>query len=299
MDINAIKLPEGLPTQPTEAQAPAATDTAPTDTAVSKPEGQPTPTAAPTEKPVWDGDESKLDPALQEQAKAMKRYFTKTRMAEADLRKEGEEYRNFKNSEDYKAFQEWKSGAAASPINPTVTPQNIQQAQITSQEWEEAQLDASGTKFNSLVDRIVQQKIEQAAKVYGMELQQMKSQQQSVQWQTALSDFADINPDVVELHEMGLMKPYLEEAIKSGQYKTNEAALNAAYEKAAEIRSRIKADALKASQGRVAEKRDATVYPGISTGAGEVVFVDNKKDAFDQAISLALDNKKAKVKVKK
>lgn len=260
-----------------------------------QPEGKVESPATPEKKQKleWDGDINKLPPDLQDWAKASQRKFTEQAMAYADLRRKGQEYSELQNSEDWKQFQEWK-------LNPTqsVSNQPAPQIGITSEEWEAAQLDSSGKVANDLIQREVRKQIEEAAKVYGTSLQALRQESDVTKFRTALSDFAEVHPDAVELHELGLMQPLLSEELKSNKHQTYEAAINAAYERGTQIRQNSDARALQKAQGRVAEKKDAVTVTGTATGDITHYEVNSKADVFDKAIDFALQNKRVKVKAK-
>jgi hypothetical protein len=133
--------------------------------------------------------------------------------------------------------------------------------------------------------------------VYGQELQQLRTVQQVTQFQQVLSDFADLNPDAVDLHNKGLLKPFLEEEMKNGKHRSHESAVHAAYTRAIQIRDAIREDAMNAAQARVAEKRGAVVQTGTSVGEANIAYVD-KGSTFDEAFNFAIQGKKVKVKAK-
>ncbi len=248
------------------------------------------------EQPEWDGDVNKLPPELQTWAKKAQRHLTKKAMADSELRNMGQEFQQFQSSEDWRSFQSWKQNrgqVVSQPITPTQSPQA--QPLVSQQEWEEAQLDPM--KFNGLVDRLVSDKINQAAQMYGQELQQLRSTQQVTQFQNVLADFAEVNPNVLELHELGIMKPLLEEEMRGGKHKSYESMVNSAYERANQIHDTMKAKALQASQGRVLEKKGAVINTGTTSAEADVVYAD-KGRTFDEALNQALQGKKVKVKAK-
>lgn len=287
-----------------EESAPQSENTAPTPAAETAPKAEAP--AAPVENPApstpktddeWDGDVNKLPPEIQGWAKKAQRTLTKKAMAASEDIRLAQEFKQFQGSQDWQAFQQWKQQArtpqAAAPVESV--PQ--QPGSITQQEWEDAQLDPTGQKFQALVNRQVQAKINEAAQVYGHELQQLRTTQQVTQFQQILSDFADLNPDAVDLHNKGILKPFLEEEIKGGRHKSYESAVATAYERARSIRDAIREDAMAAAQQRIAEKRNAVVSTGTSVGEANIAYVD-KNSTFDEAMNFAMQGKKVKVKAK-
>jgi len=291
----AISASQGKPAEPdSQTETPA-----PTQDAESAPEPE-TQTAPVAESPAapadveWDGDVNKLPPELQGWAKKAQRNLTKKAMAESEDRRLGQEFKQFQGSQDWQQFQQWRQQAAPAQQAPAA-PQDS--GVVTQRDWEEAQLDSTGTKFNELVNRAVQVKINEAAQMYGAELQQLRTTQQVTQFQQTLSDFADLNPDAVELHEAGILKPFLEEEMQSNRHQSYESAVSAAYERARTIRDTLEAKALQRAQGRVQEKRAAVVSTGTSVGDANIAYVD-KGSTFDEAINFAIQGKRVKVKAK-
>ncbi len=286
--------PEEVAPQPTETAPTQAVDTAPKSEAPAAPVAEaPAATAATTDQ-EWDGDVNKLPTELQGWAKKAQRSLTKKAMAASEDIRLGQELKKFQESQDWKAFQQWKQQPAAPQV---AAPVQAQQGAVTQQEWEEAQLDPTGQKFSALVNRQVQAKINEAAQQYGAELNQLRTTQQVTQFQQVLSDFADLHPDAVDLHNKGILKPFLEEEMKSGRHKSHDAAVNAAYERATAVRDAIKADAMNFAQARVAEKRQAVTSTGTSVSEANIAYVD-KANTFDEAFNFAIQGKKVKVKAK-
>ena len=253
-----------------------------------------TPQSAPLEekKTVWDGDVNKLPPEIQDWAKAAQRHLTQKAMAEADLRRAGEEYQQFIQSDDYKSFQNWKT----QPQQPK-TEETPLVSGVTPEEWEQAQLDMTGKSFNGLIQREVQRQVNEAAQMYGAELNNLRQTSVSTQWREAISSVAEIHPDMVDLHKAGMMKPYIDQELNSGKHKSYEDVVNAAYQRVAAIRDSFIEQGKKADQARIAEKRQGVSATGIATGNAEVMTVD-KGDVFNKAFEMALEKKKVKVKSK-
>ncbi len=290
---------QGKPVEPvsqTETPAPTpVTETAPKSEPTAAPVAeQPAAPAADTE---WDGDVNKLPPEIQGWAKKAQRTLTKKAMSASEDIRLAQEFKQVQQSKDWQAFQQWRQQGPAAVAPQAAAPAPAQQGGVTQQEWEEAQLDPTGQKFQQLVNRQVQSQIQEAAQMYGAELQQLRTTQQVTAFQQVLSDFADLNPDAVDLHNKGLLKPFLEEEMKGGRHKSHESAVHAAYERARQIRDAIREDAMNAAQARVAEKRGAVVSTGTSVGEANVAYVD-KGSTFDEAFNFAIQGKKVKVKAK-
>lgn len=299
MNIEDIKLPEAKAPETPEIKTEGQVSVAPTQ-ATTQPQGQavqePNPTAPIDKKAEWDGDVNKLPPELQEWAKSVQRGFTKRSMAEAELRRRGQELDSFINSDDYKGYQSWKQGQATQQVvKQPEAPTPI----ITPQEWEEIQLDPTGLKLASKVDALVDKKIQQAAQTYGVELNNLKSQQNMTMFQTSLSDLADLHPEVLEWHQAGIMEPFVKEELQNPKHKSYDQVAAAAYERVAKITEYYENKANEKLQQRIKEKQNITTTSGIANGESNVTYVGDKKEAFEQALQNALQGKNIKVKVKK
>ncbi len=288
---------EGQSATPTPQGQPVAPDQKAAAPQESQPSGQAEP-KAPTlegqEDWEYDGDVNKVPKQFQKFAKGIQKHFTQKSMSEADIRRKGQEYDQFVQSEEYRAYQAWRESQEGQDSgnqqleNPTL---------INQLEWEEAQLDPTGAKAQSLIDRVVQARLNQAVQAYGGQLQQLQQQQQQTQFNTSLSDYADANPEVLELHEMGLMKSKIEEELSSRKHTTYESAIAAAHQKAAEARDLMKARLLQEQQVLVQQKKAAVTENGLGSGEQTVVHVD-KSDAFETAFLNAAQGKKVKNKLK-
>lgn len=300
MEIN-VPIPEGngQPVNETpQGQAPTAPQTPVSNAAPTGQADTPAPNLEGADNWEYDGNPNTVPPQFQKFAKGMQQHFTKRSMTEAEIRRKGQEYDQFVQSDDFRAFQEWRQQRQGQPeqAQAPANPELISQA-----EWEAAQLDPTGRTAQALMERVAEAKaarvLNQAVQAYGGQLQQLQQQQQQVQFNTALNDFADAHPDVVDLHAMGLMKPHLDEELASRKHATYESALTAAYSRASEARERIRAALLQEQNELVQKKKGAVSQNGTVTGEQTVVHVE-RSDAFDTAIGNALAGKKVKNKLK-
>lgn len=248
----------------------------------------------------FDGNPNTVPPQFQKFAKGIQRHFTQRSMTEAETRRKGQEYDQFLASEKFKAFQAWEQSQNGQPA-PAAHQPEANPALITQAEWEDAQLDPTGQKAQQLMDRVAsaraQELINKAVQQYGGQVQAMQTEQAQTKFNTALSDFADLNPDVIELHEMGLMKSRIEEELASRKHKTYESAIQSAYTKASEARELMKTRLLQEQSELVKQKKDALTFDGTGTGEQTVVHVE-KNEAFNTAIANAIQGKKVKNKLK-
>jgi len=295
MELNEATFDKVISDAQGKQEAPA--PVAPPAPEPTKQEAQPVDAAKPTEKTEWDGDVNKLPPELQDWAKQVQRSYTKRAMADSDFRRLGQEFQEFQNSEDWKSYQQWKQNPV--PVAKEPSPLETTNDQKFAAKWEEALLDYTGTKAKDLIASEVEAKIQQAVQLYGNELQHLRKQQQLTQYQQVLKDFADANPDVIDLHSRGILKPFIDEEFASKKHKTYESVIATAHKRAAEVRDAMRAEALEAQKKIVAEKKSAITQTGTSTGDANTFIVDNKEDAFNAAFNFAAEGKKVKVKSKK
>lgn len=247
----------------------------------------------------WDGNPNNLPPQFAKYGKGMQRYFTKRSMSEAEIRKAGEEYQKLSQSEDWKAYQAYRQTLNNPQIRSEVKQDNLpKQTIITKEEYEEALLDGTGAKFAAIVEKVADAKIRSAEEKYGSTVLQLQQANNQATWNAALSDFADVHPEAVEYHSMGLMVPFVQEERRSGKHQSYESVLDAALQRADKTVQAIRAQELARSQGRVQEKKDAVINTGTSTGDFTVVEAA-KDEAFNKAFEFAAQNKKVKVRSKR
>ncbi len=276
-------------------QAPTPTEPVAAQDNKGKVEAQPTPTEKQSDE--WDGDVNKLPPELQTWAKKAQATLTKKAMAEAELRRQGQEYSELKQSEDWKRFQELKNQFKAQPT-PQASSPATEAVGITPEEWEAAQLDSTGQIANQLIQREIARKIDAAAEQYGTVVNSLEQKTRNAEFKSTLSEFTDMHPDVQELFEDGIYEPLLQQEMKFGSHKSYESAIQAAYDKGMKIKVAAEARALQKTQGRIAEKKGAVSATGISTGELTNVEVP-KEDVFQKAFDAAFSGKKVNVKAKK
>lgn len=286
---------------------------APTGQAGAAPTKEATPNSAPTGQAdagnkapnlegadswEYDGNLNSVPPQFQKFAKGLQKHFTQRSMTDAETRRKGQEYDAFVASDDFRNFQAWKQQSQqGQPVQGQQPTEPRNPNLINQQEWEDALLDSSGSKAQNIIDRVVQARLNQAVQMYGGQLAQLQKDQQKAKFENTLSSFADVNPDVLELHEMGLMKPLLQEEMQSGRHKTHEAAINAAYQRSVSARDAIKAKLIADQTKMVAQKREAITENGSTSGDSSVVYVD-KNDAFATAFENAMQGKKVKNRLK-
>ncbi len=300
--METVETPQGTSGQAAPAPTGQPTNAAPTNNATpatQQPSGQAEPKATNLEGAdnwEYDGNPNAVPKQFQKFAKGIQQHFTKKSMSEAELRRKGQEYDQFTQSDEFKNYQAWRSQQNGQPTaQPQAQPQNP--ALISQQEWEEAQLDPSGQKAQALMDRVADAKVQAAIRQYGGQINQIRQEQNLTKFNTALSDYADANPDIMDLHQMGLMKPLLEEEYASGKHRTHESAIAAAHKRASDAHQQVKARLMEEQQKLVEAKRDATVTQGTGTGEANVVIVD-KNNAFETAFENAVAGKKIKNKLK-
>jgi len=246
----------------------------------------------------WDGNPNTLPPQFAKYGKGIQRHFTKRSMAEAELRKTAEDYKSFVQSTDYKQFQEYKKTLGQQVAQPKNFENLPAQPLITQQDYEDALLDSTGAKFASIVEKVADAKIKAIEEKMSGTVSHLQKVTSTTQWNAALSDFADLHPEAVEYHNMGLMEPIVKEELNSGRHQSYESVLAAALSRVDKSVQAIRQSEQQRLQGRVNEKKSAVISTGTSVGDLSVVEVD-KHDTIDKAFEFAAQNKKVKVRSKR
>lgn len=254
-----------------------------------KQEGQP-------EDWEWDGNPNTLPPQFAKYGKGIQRYFTKRSMTESELRKAGEEHAKFVQSEEYKQFQTYKKS-----LNQALPPQqelNVpKQRHYSQEEWENALLDPSGEKMADLIERVAERKLRSTEEKVQQTVSQFQQATNTAHWNAALSDFAEIHPEAVEYHNMGLMEPIVRQELASGKHNSYESVLNTALERVDKSVQAIRQQEQAKAQGRIQEKKAAVVNTGTAVGDFSIVEVE-KGEALDKAIEFGMTQPGKRVKVR-
>jgi len=246
----------------------------------------------------WDGNPNTLPPQFAKYGKGIQRHFTKKSMAEAELRKTATEYQSFVQSDEYKQFQEYKKTLGQRIAEPKNFENVPKQSLITQQDYEEALLDGTGSKFASLVEKVAEAKMKAVEDKMSGTVSHLQQVTTTAQWNSALSDFADLHPEAVEYHSMGLMEPIVKEELNSGRHRSYESVLSAALERVDKSVQAIRQAEQQKLQGRVNEKKNAVINTGTSVGDFAVIEAD-KSENIEKAFEFAAQNQKVKVRSKR
>jgi len=285
-----IEAPSGTATNGSEAsvkeeqisQTPVAGTQAATPQTTAQPE--PVKTEVP-EDYEWEGDPNTLEKPLQNRAKGVLRYLTKQSQALAEEKKLAEEYRKVQSDPLYQQYLQYKErGTVQQPVQPS--------ALFTVSELEEAQVNPG--KLGELMERAVNSRISQAEQQVVGKLEALQSKQTFIDKQQELQDFAELHPDFWDLHQKGLIKPYIREIVDTGQ-----GTLQDAYNKAKEVREQFRKEALMETQGRVNQKKAAFTSAPTPSNEPDIIWANDKNEATKIAFENALLGKKVQVKVKK
>lgn len=243
---------------------------------------QPAPGSPPADKEkVWDGKAETLVDSLKQDPKAIQRAFTQKAMALAEAEKKLKGYSGM-TQEEIKAFQDWKQQ------QEVLKQQQLQQQPLAPQQLSAEQFELVRNNPEALqayVQSLINANLQQAAQVYGKELETLKYNQSLAQWEQTISAFGEVHPDMWEMHESGLFKPILDMTIKQG------GSLEDAYATASRIRDAFRAQATLEAEERIKSKQDGASLPGVTSGADTVVFADNAGDALNKAFDLAFTKK--------
>lgn len=285
--------------EPTSGAAVASDTTAPEKGQVDQPtstkdtlatQAQPQPAQSPggSDVPddyVWEGNPDTLPKSLQSRARGVQRYLTKQSQSLAEEKKDAEAFRKLKSDPAFAEFQ--KGFAQGSPQTAPSKPAPL----FTREDLEEAQVNPD--KLGSLIERVTDAKVQMAQQQAIGVLSDLQTKQSFIDKKQELQDFAELHPDFWDLHEKGLMKPYLREIVDTGQ-----GTLVDAYNKAKEVKEMFRREALQESQARVQQKKAAfSSTPSPSTEV-DVIWANDKHEATRLAFENAVLGKKVQVKVK-
>jgi hypothetical protein len=216
----------------------------------------------------WDGDTKSLPDKLQKIVKDN----------QAAFHEKAKEASTFKQQ-----FEELQ--AKVNNYVQELNKQNQNKPLFTQQEFEAAQLDP--TKFNELINRVVEQKVSEKEAQIAPVISEVQFQQQVVENERLIGDFAAKNKDFWNLYDAGILEPMVKEL-----------GLEAGYAKASEIAGKFQQAATQSAQARVQEKKASISVKPTNTQSIEVSYVDRPEDVLPTAMRFAAEGKKVKVKVK-
>ena len=156
---------------------------------------------------------------------------------------------------------------------------------FTQEEFESAQLDPQ--KFLDLTSRVAKNIVEAEKAQIAPVVQQLQFNQQVVENEKVINEFASKNKDFWQLYDTGILEPYVKEH-----------GLEAGYAKAVEVRNKLQNQATQAAQARVTEKKGAISARPTNTQSIEVMYVDRPEDVLPTAMRFAAEGKHVKVRVK-
>ena len=239
---------------------------------------------------VWEGDADNLPKPLQNRAKGVLRYLTKQSQSLAEERKMAEEYKKVKSDPAYQQFLNYKQSNQMPQQNQVQAGQAP--ALYTREELEEAQVNPE--KLGELINRGAEARFKQAEQEVGGIISELRTKQTFIDKKQELQDFSEVHPDFWDLHEKGLIKPFIREIVDTGQ-----GTLMDAYNKAKEVREQFRQEALRESQVRVSQKKSAFSSPPTPSNETEIIWANSKNEATKIAFDNAVLGKKVNVKVKK
>lgn len=157
---------------------------------------------------------------------------------------------------------------------------------ITQEEFEAAQLDPS--KFMELSRRAAAIELRKEKEALQPVINEIQQKQAFVEGQQMITEFAKQHTDFWELHDKGLIEPFVK------LYGT----LDAAYEKATQIAAGLKQEAKTEIQKTVQGKKAASsLTPASATQQVEVVYVRHQSEALPMAARMAAEHPGKRVKV--
>lgn len=215
---------------------------------------------------TWDGNVAALPEKLKKIVSDNQAAFTKKAQEAAEVQKKYDEL----------------NGMVQKYIEET----HSEDSQLFSpEEFEAAQLDPQ--KFLDLTSRVAQHIVDREKKQLEPMISQVQFNQQVVENERKINDFATKNTDFWDLYDAGILEPF----VKSH-------GLEKGYEMAASIKGKFTQAAISASQSRIQEKKNATSATPTPSQAVEVVYVDSANDVTPTAMQYAAQGKKVKVRVR-
>ncbi len=269
--------------------APAQDTSTPPTNETTQPESKSEGTTTPQEK-IWEynGDRKDVPKEFQQYVKGVDRYWSKKSQTLAELGQKAREYEEFRNSSEFKAFQQFKEKPAGTV--PSEAPQPV----VTQDEIDAIALGDAATlekvierKAKQLLESTVNPKLEAITKLD----QQFTLKQKESEAADTIKSFSELNPDFNELLDSPVGE-FMIDAARRGMdiesiYKSA---------KAAEDYFSQKMDAKKKADF---EKKKAGTTVGKSIpGTPDIVYADDENSAKRLAIELTLKGDKRHVRIK-
>lgn len=242
-----------------------------------------------TTETAWEynGDRKSVPKEFQNYVKGVDRYWSKKSQTLAELGQKAREYEEFKNSPEYKAFQQFKE-------NPSAPGKQDNQPLVTQDEIDAIALGDAATlekvierKAKHLLETTVNPKLE----AFSKKEQEFTLKQKEIDAAETISSFAQLNPDFNELLESPVGE-FMIDAARRGMgiediYKSAKAAEDYFSQK---VEIKKKADFEKKKNGSVVGKS----IPGTP----DKVYADDEASAKRLAIELTLRGDKRQVAVR-
>lgn len=156
---------------------------------------------------------------------------------------------------------------------------------FSREEFEAAQLDPN--KFLELTTRVAQNIVDREKQNLEPIISQVQFNQQVVENERVINDFATKNKDFWQLYDAGILEPLVS---KHG--------LQEGYRMAAQAKSNLLQEATNTAQARVQEKKSSVSVKPTSTQSIEVTYVDRPEDVLPTAMRYAAEGKHIKVKLR-
>ncbi len=240
---------------------------------------------------TWEykGDRKDVPDTFKKYVEGLDRYVSKKDQATAELRKKAEEFESFRNSEDYKAYQQFiakkpTSTGTSEPQKPTITQEEIDAISLGDGKTLEAVIERKAKEL--LKSELGPKEAEINQKFAAMDLKERQIQSAEM-----IQSFAEVHPDFWELYDNGL-EEYIVGAIKSGL------SLEATYAKAKFIESKMEERAETKRKADFEKKKAGTVAGKSIPGSPDVVYADSEDHAKRLAIELTLKGDKRHVRIR-
>jgi hypothetical protein len=216
----------------------------------------------------WDGATQSLPEKLQKIVKDNQAAFTEKAKEAATFKQQYDELQAKVNN----YLQEIDKQKQAKPL-------------FSQEEFEAAQLDPN--KFLELTQRVAKNIVDAEKAQIAPLMNQLQFNQQVVENERVINDFASKNPDFWQLYDAKILEPFVKEH-----------GLEKGYAMAKEVAAKFEQQATQKSQARVNEKKGAITSKPTNTQSIEVTYVDRPEDVLPTAMRYAAEGKHVKVKVR-
>jgi len=232
---------------------------------------------------------------VEKREKEQMRYITHKSQEVADVKKKAQYYDDYLSSQEYTDFKAWHQsrGQAQPPSVPASPP-------IVNDLKELGYTDDEAIKLANIVDKVVENKVAQKEKVFSQQVNTLQYQQRLVQANQDLAALAKLHPDVYDMIDSGLFKPFVQQYVQSEGKP-----LEVAYEECKKSMTLIQKQRQQTLKQEIQEKKEGVSVTPTSDGDRDIVYVepgDTKEQTHqkvnDAAFKAAYEGHKVRIRVR-